>query len=78
MTAPVTQAQLHQIVEALYSKQLQLDMQSAEAMLRTAHFLDLGCIQTAAELYLAKHFVPIAPVEVSEGFSAASSECSMP
>ena len=64
MTAPVTQAQLHQVIEALYSKQLRLDMQSAEAILRTAHYLDLSCVQASAELFIARHFIPIAPVEV--------------
>ena len=64
MAAPVTQLQLHQIIRALYSKQLQLNMDSAEPILRAAHLMDIRCIVSAAEVYIAKHFIPIAPVEV--------------
>ena len=53
------------MVEALYSKQIQLDMESAETILRTAHFLGLDCVTAAAEAYVAKHFIPIAPVQAS-------------
>ena len=75
VTAPVTQAQLHQIVQALYSKQLKLDMESAEPILRAAHLLDLRCIIAAAELYIAEHFIPAAAVEVHCSLSRTTYCC---
>ena len=61
----LTQQQLHALIEALYAKQLRLDPVAAEPLLKAAHALGLSCVLTAGADYVARHFLPESPGEVS-------------
>ena len=67
-----SQAQLHDLIEALYAKQLELNPAAAEPVLRAAYTLGIGCILRAAEQYTAEHFLPESPAEVSSLLSSWS------
>ena len=61
----VSQQLLHAMVQALYAKQLSLDSTTAEPILRAAHALEMPCIVKAAAGFVARHFLPDSPGEVS-------------